>query len=363
MICGRSHFVYSIGDAGSVMLGIDQRVLKAVWTVFLFALGAVAIYEMRGALVTFTMAIFLALLLSPVVTFVDHFTSVRVPRAVALAVVYVVLLATVAAAVVSIASAVAGDARILSGKLPDNLEGDPFRSLPLPAWLEPVRDRLGGWFHDRLDEFGRNALILAGGAMQQLASGLGAVVGIVLVPILAFFFILEGRHLRDTIIRSFAIDKQFTVHEILHDLHRLLSQYLRALVILAAVTFLTYSGFLALTGSRSAVLLGGIAGILEFIPAVGPFIAVIVIVAVGLLSGYSHWALLAVFVALYRLALDYMVQPALLSAGMRIHPLLVIFGVLAGGEIGGVIGIFFSVPVIATLRLLFKRFYRRPEAA
>jgi predicted PurR-regulated permease PerM len=341
------------------MLGIDERTLKAVWTVFLFVLAITVIFAIRGALVTFTMAIFLALLLSPVVSFVDHFTSVKVPRAVSLAVVYFVLLAAFAAALLAIGSGVVVDARTLSGKLPAGIESDPFGSVPLPSWLEPARDQIGGWLHDRVDEIGRNAVMLTAQALQQVATGFGAAVSVVLVPILAFFFILEGRSLRDGIIRSFSRDKQFVVHQIMQDLHRLLSQYLRALVILAAVTFVFYSGFLAVTGSHSSVLLGGIAGILEFIPAVGPFIAVIVIVVVGLFSGYSQWILLTVFIALYRLGLDYVLQPALLSSGMRIHPLLVIFGVLAGGEIGGVLGIFFSVPLIAALRLIFLRLWRQ----
>ena len=65
------------------------------------------------------------------------------------------------------------------------------------------------------------------------------------------------------------------------------------------------------------------------------------------------------FFALYRLALDYVLQPILLSSGMSIPPLLVIFGVLAGGEIGGILGIFFSVPTMAALRLIFLRLKKR----
>ena len=343
------------------MLGIDERVLKGVWTAFLFALAIGVIYAIRGALVTFTMAIFLALLLSPVVTFVDQFTSVRVPRAIALAVVYIVLIAVLAGALVAIASVVAEDARSLSSKLPAGIEGDPFSRLPLPPWMEPARERIGGWMRDRLDEIGRNAVTIAGQAIQQLATGLGTAVSAVLVPILAFFFILDGRTLQHRMIHAFNPRHQFLVHEILHDLHRLLSQYLRALVTLAFIGFLAYSAFLAATGSRSAVLLGGIAGILEFIPVVGPLTAIVVITAVGLFSGYSHWILLAVFVIVYRLAIDYAVQPALLSSGMRMHPLLIIFGLLAGGEIGGVVGVFFSVPAMAALRLICLRLWKQQE--
>jgi predicted PurR-regulated permease PerM len=47
---------------------------------------------------------------------------------------------------------------------------------------------------------------------------------------------------------------------------------------------------------------------------------------------------------------------------MRIHPLLIIFGALAGGEIGGILGIFFSVPLIAALNMILLRLWKRPDA-
>ncbi len=347
------------------MLALDQSALKITWTVFLFALAVAVIYTIRGALVTFMLAMFLALLLSPLVTFVDHFTSVRVPRTVALTVVYGLLIVAFTAVLIGIASAVASDARTLSGKLPDSLRSDPLAGIPLPSWLDPMRERLGNWLRDRLDEFGRNALALTGQALRELATGLGAAVSAVLVPILAFFFIKDGKALRDGFIHSVSRKHQFLAHQILHDLHRLLSQYLRALVILSIVAFVVYSAFLGLTGAPYAVLLGGIAGTLEFIPAVGPFIAAVIIVLVGLVSGYTHWFLLVAFLVVYRVFQDYVLQPLLLSSGMRIHPLLIIFGVLAGGELGGIPGIFFSIPLLAAMRLIFLRLWKqdRPDAA
>src|SRR5665213_27335 len=191
VICRRSHFVYSIGHAGVEMLGVDRRVLKIVWTVFLFALAVALIYAIHDALITFTLAIFLALLLSPLVTLVDRFTSVRVPRTVALMVVYILLIAAFAAALVGVISAVAVDARSLSGRPPGSFHIDPLGGLPLPVWLEPARARLDIWLRDRFDEFGQNAFSLVGQALQQVGTRLGAAVGVVLVPILAFFFIKD----------------------------------------------------------------------------------------------------------------------------------------------------------------------------
>ena len=64
---------------------------------------------------------------------------------------------------------------------------------------------------------------------------------------------------------------------------------------------------------------------------------------------------LFVFLLAFRFFQDYVVSPQLLSAGMKLHPLLVIFGVLAGASIAGVAGSFLSVPVLATLRIVYRQ--------
>jgi predicted PurR-regulated permease PerM len=61
----------------------------------------------------------------------------------------------------------------------------------------------------------------------------------------------------------------------------------------------------------------------------------------------------------YRIFQDYVLNPYLMSAGVEIHPLLVLFGVLAGEEIAGVPGMFFSVPLIAALRVILVRLSKR----
>ncbi len=83
-------------------------------------------------------------------------------------------------------------------------------------------------------------------------------------------------------------------------------------------------------------------------------------------AGYTHWILLVAFFGVYRLGQDYVLQPMLLSAGMRIHPLLIIFGVLAGGELGGIPGIFFLYTADGGAALNFpanmRKKPRRPAA-
>jgi predicted PurR-regulated permease PerM len=96
------------------MLGLDQRALKKVWTVFLFALAVVGVYVVRHTLVTFALALFLAHLISPIVTLLDRFTPAQVPRNAALGIVYVVLIGAFIAIMIPLGSAVAEDAASLA---------------------------------------------------------------------------------------------------------------------------------------------------------------------------------------------------------------------------------------------------------
>ena len=125
----------------------------------------------------------------------------------------------------------------------------------------------------------------------------GTALEIVLVPILSFFFLKDGVRIREALVdRTTEGQSTLLLDEILDDVHLLLGHYMRALVILACATFVSYMLFLQGTGGQYAVLLGGIAGLLEFIPVVGPLAAVLVIIVVEVLSGYNHVIALIIFI-------------------------------------------------------------------
>jgi predicted PurR-regulated permease PerM len=88
---------------------------------------------------------------------------------------------------------------------------------------------------------------------------------------------------------------------------------------------------------------------------VGPLAGAVIVLLVAGLSGFHHLLGIFAFLVAFRFFQDYVVSPHLLSAGMKLHPLLVIFGVLAGGSIAGIAGSFLSVPVLATLRIVYRQ--------
>jgi predicted PurR-regulated permease PerM len=135
----------------------------------------------------------------------------------------------------------------------------------------------------------------------------------------------------------------------------MLAHFIRAQLTLAGLTLVMYSAVLAMMKMPYALVLGTVGGMLEFIPVVGPLAAAVVIVSVALLLGFPHWLALVVFLGVWRLIQDYVTSTRIMGHSMELHPLAAIFGVMAGGEVAGILGIFLSIPVMASLRIVFRR--------
>jgi predicted PurR-regulated permease PerM len=346
------------------MLGLDRRTLNVVWTVFLFALLLGAIYEVRHTLVIFGLALFFAQVLAPIVEFAERFVHGRMPRTAVLALVYVLLIAILVSATIPIGARIAEEAAHLASRLPAAMQQeDPLSHLPLPAWLDPIRPKLLSVIRDRVDDLDQQVLPLLSEAGGRILSGIGNVLLVILIPILSFFFLKDGASMQGAIVEAVNSRQRGVVDDIFSDLHLLLAQYIRALVLLSLATFVFYFGGLSLLSAPYAILLAGIAAILEFIPLVGPLTASIVIVLVAAFTGYPHLLWIVIFLVVYRIFQDYVLSPYLMSSGVEIHPMLVLFGVLAGEQLAGIPGMFFSVPIMAALRVIYVRLRKGRRAA
>jgi len=297
--------------------------------------------------------------LMPLVDAVERYTPRHISGTLALAIVYLMLVGLLVALGFTVGSRIVEEANSLATRLPDLLKNREWIDrIPLPYWLEPMRARMVQWLQDEIDAGGKDILPYVKSFGGQLITGARYLVYIVLVPILAFFFLKDGRKIRHDFINGLDENNQFVVEEILDDVNRLLGQYIRALVLLSVSSFVANSVFLGVTGAPYAVLLAGIAALGEFLPVVGPAAGAAIVLAVTGLSGYTHLIAFILFWILFRMFQDYVVNPYVMGKGVELNPVLVLFGVLAGEQIAGVTGMFFSVPVIATLRVIFVRLQR-----
>lgn len=341
------------------MLGFDERAARCTWTVVAILILAAVIYRIRDTLFLLVVALLFAYLLWPLVNYLDK----RLPgrsRTPALAIVYSLLIAVLLVLGIEIGTHVAREANALAAKIPDFLA--QIRQPPAHSAAPKAGSlsNLTRWAGSLLTKYSKNIVALLPKAGLQVLSLAGDLISFVLVPILSFFFLKDGRAMRKSLLGFIGSGhRRGRLEDLARDLDVLLAQYMRALVILAAVAFGVYGLLLALMKVRYALLLAAIAGPLEFIPMVGPFVAFVFIMAVSAFTGSHHLVLIAIFLVIFRLFQDYFISPRIMSEQMALHPLLVILGVLAGGEFAGVAGAFLSVPVLATLRIVYLHLARR----
>jgi predicted PurR-regulated permease PerM len=303
-------------------------------------------------LLVFAGAIFFAYMLSPIVGLIERFLPKR--RTLALGLVYIFLVGALVGLGFALIPTLASEASSLAQSLPSLINSGKVATLPLPKFLEPLRVQVMTALHSEADNLQRSVVPFIQSASTQILSGVGAIIPTILVPILAFFFLKDARAIRSAIVEVFDSDtRRSTVDAILSEMHTMLQSYIRALVILAVVSFAAWAIFLTAMHEHYELLLAGLAGILEFVPVVGPAAALAIILIVSGVAGSGGLLWIIVFWGVNRLFQDYVLNPYLMSAGVELHPLLVLFGVLAGDKIGGIPGMFFSVPVLAMLKVVY----------
>jgi predicted PurR-regulated permease PerM len=339
------------------MLGIDPRAARAAWTIFLFALALATIYLIRRTLMIFVIAMLVAYLLGPVVNLLERFVEKKLSRTASLALVYLVLVALVGTGVTVVGSKVAQEAVQLAKTLPNYLQNPQLvNEFPLPDALKPYREHIVEFIRQQWSSRSEEIVGTLTDAGRGMLEALSNIVFLILIPILSFFFLKDGEGIRQTILEQFKEGPgRRLVEDLMNDIHLVLVHFTRAMVLLSLCTFVIFSAVLSVLGVPFAVLLSALGASGEFIPAAGPVVTGLAILVVAGVAGYPHLIWLLVFLLVYRLFLDYALQPYLMGHGVELPPLAIIFGILAGEQVGGILGMFLSIPALATLRIIYVR--------
>jgi predicted PurR-regulated permease PerM len=333
---------------------IDPRTVRSLFTVLLFAVAARIIYLARAVLILFAFAILLAYLINPVVRWLQRhslfFKNLKGPHVAEAYLVFLVLAALLVHAFApdlhrhpaqflegmqSLAD------RTSSGEIADDL-GNSFgwsngQALRTKAFLQQHKEDIQGF----LKVLSRFASTVAG--------------GVLVIPILAIFFLSGGEKLADQVIRLISTpENRDAIQSLAAELDTTLQHYIRAKVILAVLSLTYCSVAMVLLGFRNALMLGVVAGILEFIPVAGWMLAAATILTVGFVT-HAHWIWMLLLLLVWRVLMDYGIAPRVMGHELEIHPLLAIFTMMVGGAVGGIVGIYLSIPLVAMIRVVWRR--------
>jgi len=334
---------------------LDRRTANVLLTILLFAVILTIGYIARAVIVIFAFSILFAYLIDPVVRFLQRhslfFKDLRGPH---IAEAYLAVLIFIGLSAYGLAPELLPRTDRLLKQMPALMDSLSTGDIAM------VIGRDYGWDDAqalRLKSFlAQHAATIQGliRAIERFASA--AISGIVLVPILAIFFLSDGENLANELIGLVSTRETCeAARSLAAELNAMLQHYIRAKVILAGLSLIYSSAGMLVLGFPHALALGLSAGILEFIPVAGWMTAATAIVTVGVLT-HSHWIWMAALLGVWRMLMDYWIAPRVMGHELEIHPLLAIFTLMVGGAIGGIVGIYLSVPLVAALRVVWRRF-------
>ena len=249
----------------------------------------------------------------------------------------------------------AGQARQIGSALPELYRqvGELLRRGE--EWLSQNGVAVDQRMRESLLEKGENLLSGAAGSLTKRLNGIAGGIGRwMLAPVFAFYLLRDRRRIADWLLSLLPPGRREMTVRIVREMGRESVGYLRGpLLVSLAVGGFTGLGLL-LCGVPSWLLLGLLMGILELIPYVGPFLGGILVALFAWSGGWSRmlWSL-GVVVLVQQLE-GGMLSPQLMSETTRLHPIVVLLCVMAGGAAGGVAGVLLAIPAVLCVRAALR---------
>jgi len=182
---------------------------------------------------------------------------------------------------------------------------------------------------------------------------------IMLIPLFSFFFLRDFKSLRNGVLGWIPNDLFERSLLIYHKVANQLELYVRGVMLQSLImATITSIGF-AVVGLPLAVLLGVLAGIFNLIPYVGPLLALVAPILVSLSMGMDPTLLIAAVsvILVGQLVDNLVVVPTVLARAANLHPLMALLAIIVAGNLFGLAGMVFALPVLASVRIIFVGVY------
>lgn len=330
--------------------------------------------QLAAVIFPLAIAAVLACLLDPVVDFLERR---RIPRTRAILLVFfalvmlvLILLATVVPQLVIEVKSLAQQMPVYAAKLRDYLTNTFAQSAiaararealasdtgaKLQAWLAEMSPVVSGWLF---------------GQLQRVASWVGFIVGLALVPVYLFYFLQEKAGIQHQWKDYLPLKESQTKEEVVFVLSAIndaLIVFFRGQVLVALCTGTMLAIAFSVMGLHYAILLGAVAAVLGIVPYLGSITAVLLALALAAVQfgDWLHPLLVLVIFGVVQMVEGLFVSPKIIGDRVGLHPLTIIIAVLVGTTLmGGILGGVLAIPLTAALRtVMFRYVWKRRESS
>lgn len=198
---------------------------------------------------------------------------------------------------------------------------------------------------------------LASGLLSSAISVINAVIFIVVVPVVAFYLLLDWDHMVARIDEVLPRDHQHQIRAISREIDRVLAGFVRGQVSVCLILGAFYSASLMLAGLQFGLIVGAIAGLVTFIPYVGALIGGILALGLALFQFWGDWVSIGTVAGIFAVGQfleGNVITPRLVGKSVGLHPVWLLFALSAFGTVFGFVGMLVAVPVTAAIGVLAR---------
>lgn len=325
--------------------------------IFLFIYLLYKLFPFYGAVFSFLWKLFAPFLISCLIAYLLHpivkkLHNYNIPKSIAVLLIYFIFFGGGAYLIYRVYPAFVHQLRDLNEQLPQLIE--MYESLiytlyeSTSSFPESVHDKIGeviGKIEASIEDMTGN---LIGGVTKIV----DMIILITVIPVLVFYFLKDYDKIK-AYIKTFIPEKyRRQGSDIVYKIDESLGNYIRGQLLVCTFVSLTSYIVFHFLGLNYALLLAIIMGLTNFIPYFGPIIGAVPVSAIALtMSGKMVvFVLIAIFVI--QLIESNLLSPYIVGKSVNIHPVVIIFALLLGGEIGGVLGMILAVPILTIFKVI-----------
>lgn len=224
------------------------------------------------------------------------------------------------------------------------------------AWLAP--EKLFDWVRSHWQQAGGAATALFGYVSRSGFAMVGLVVNLALLPILTYYFLRDWDKLVERVASLIPRNHIQTVSRLARESNDVLGAFIRGQIAVMIALGVVYAAGLSLAGLNLGLLIGLVAGLISFIPYLGATTGVVMAVLAALVQAQGIdlqlLALVGVVFTVGQLLESYVLTPRIVGDKIGLHPVAVIFAVMAGGQLFGFLGMLLALPAAAVINVLLR---------
>ncbi len=339
-----------------------KKLVFYVIMVLLIAALAYFIYTYRAKIARVLSPFFITILLVYIVKpLSNRLTAKKIPVGISILIVYLFMLALLAAASIYLIPELVTNIRELMETLPqlmasyENIFNNILSIINSSNWSEQVKSAIFDQIGNAVDKIQAFLVRLLENGLKLVVDMVRIIVDLTIALVLTYYMIKDGEKFKEYALRLLPRRWRNGLAVAFKEISRILAGFIQGQLMIAFIVGILETIGLMIAGMRYPLALGMIGGLANIIPYFGPYIGAIPAVAIALtISPMKAVWTVVVFLAVQQIDNNF-ISPKMIEGKLGLHPVATIFAVLVGGEFFGIMGMLLAVPVMAILRVFVNK--------